>query len=200
MVIVALLIGCADGSIDLGVAQKDTAAPPDDAGTGGGPEDSGGGDDPGGDSGTSDETGNTSPPPQADTSAFTGSERFTYDVWGWTCDETRATVGTLVPEGTGNWGALAAACAGCSSFYQVEFDADYACDWIALPTVWYGFSARADSADTHLILDFGDGGLYDVAADATGSFDGFTATHTWDLEIYYVPVRVEGSFTFPLRE
>lgn len=198
MVLVALLLGCADGTIDLGEAKDDTAAPTD--GTGGGGDDSGtgGGDDTG--TGGGDDTATAPPPPQADPSTFTGSERFTHDVWGWTCDETRTTVGTLVPEGTGNWGALAAACESCSSFYEVDFDADYACGWIPLPTVWYGFSAREGSADTHLILDYGDGTLYDVAADAAGSFDGFTATHTWDLEIYYVPVRIEGSFTFPLRE
>lgn len=194
MVTLGLILGCVDGTIDLGEAGNgggpvdDTGSPATDDTGAPGPDDSG-----------PDDTGEPEdPPPGADRSTFTGSERFTHDVWGWTCDETVGASGERVPEGSGNWSLLTAACVDCDDFYEVRFDAESACGWIALPVVWFGLTTTEGVAETHLLLDYGDGAVYDEAADPAGSFDGFIATHAWDLELYYVPIRIEGALTFPL--
>lgn len=190
-----LLTGCATKTIDLGDT-ADTAQPAEDD-TGPAPDDSGAGDT----GAPPDDTGEP-PPPEPDYSRFEGEERFSYDNYGLTCDEAYASSGELIGEGSATFGALAAACPTCSSFYEVTFDGDEACGWIPLVTSWYGLTLGADTAETHLLIDNGDGTVTDLGVDAEGSFDGWTATHTWSVDFAYgyFPVEITGAIVFPAAD
>ncbi len=137
------------------------------------------------------------PDPTPDLSRWTGSQRFTYDVWGSTCDQTVGVSGALLDSTSDEYAAVRAACPECTSFYDVTYDTSYVCSWIALQGYVHGLRFLGTVAETTVMYPNYSGG-YDVfAQDPTGTYDGFRFDYSVIVNLYGVDLTVDGDGTFP---
>ncbi len=145
----------------------------------------------------SDTDADTEPAPSADMTSWTGTQRFTYDEWFGSCDESLTVTATLLSESSAEWAAAATACPDCDAFYDVGYSSDWVCSWIQLINYVHGLTFVGSVAETSILYpNYSEG--YDVyGQDLAGDFDGFTFDYEIAIDLYGVALQVDGDGTFP---
>lgn len=137
------------------------------------------------------------PDPSPDLSKWTGTQRFTYDVWGATCDESVAVSATALDSTSDSLAAAQAACPDCTSFYDVTYASSSVCGWIALQGYVHGLRFLGPVAETTVLYPNYSGG-YDVyAQDLSGTYAGFVFDYNVVINLYGMDLTVDGDGTFP---
>lgn len=183
------------GAVDSGAADADTDADADSDTDSDSDGDSDSDSD--ADSDTDTDADTAPPPPEPDLSTWTGTQRFTFDTWGSTCDETVTVSATLVDSTSDAYAALQDACPDCELFYNVSYPTSYVCTWISVAGYVHGLRLLGSVAETTVIYPNYWGG-YDVyAQDLSGGYSGFTFDYDVVVTPYSFDIRVEGESTFP---
>ena len=139
----------------------------------------------------------TAPPdPEPDLTQWTGTQRFVFDTWGSSCDETVGVTATAVTS-TDELAAAQSACPDCSAFYDVTYASGYVCTWIGTQAYIHGLRLLGSVAETTVLYPNWSGG-YDVyAQDLSGPYTGFTFGYNVVVAPYGFDINVEGESTFP---
>lgn len=137
------------------------------------------------------------PPPVADTSTWTGTQRFSYDYYGYACDETVSVSATRIDESSSTYAAVRSYCSDCTDFYDLSYGQSSVCGWLQLVGYVHGLKLGGTTAGTTVLYPGRNGG-YDVyATDPSGSFDGFHFTYDVQIYPYGYELDVQGESTFP---
>ncbi len=151
------------------------------------------------DSGTADTEDTTPPEPVPDTSVWEGEIVFNYDTWGedGDCNDERVSETSYRPT-EAELAALAAECPACTDFYWTVPSEAQICGWLDLPPEDLRGLVLGDGwAQVYRFSGSVEEGFEGELLDSAATYDGWTVTFTAELSVWWTPLYVEGTLTFP---